>query len=113
LEELLREDLRAFDPRPRGPGAEDEEVRGAQLVGEAEAERLLGADDDEVDGLALRELDEGRDVVRRDGDVRRVLRGAGISRSAQELRSERGLGELPDQRVLAASAADDENFHGA
>jgi hypothetical protein len=76
LEELLREGLRALDARARGAWAEREDVRGAELVRETETEGLLGSDDDEVDLLAAREIDEAEEVVRGDGDVLGVLGGA-------------------------------------
>src|SRR5919204_2851504 len=50
LEHLLREPLRAFDPRRGARGPEDGETRMAQRVSEPGHERGLGPDDDEIDG---------------------------------------------------------------
>src|SRR4029079_18314065 len=103
LEDLLREDLRSFDARSRRPRPEREDAGAAQLVREAEDERLLRADHDEPDRFALGERDTPGDVVVRDRDVPRVLRGAGIAGSAEDLGREGRRRELPHERVLAAT----------
>ena len=65
------------------------------------------ADDDEVDGLLLGELDEGFVVADVDvSDALGHISHARIARHSVELRCLRRLREFPGQRVLAATGTD-------
>src|SRR5262249_14429788 len=107
IEELLREDLRALEARARLAGAEDERPALAQPIGEAERERILGPDHDEVGTLLLRQAREPVDVGRAHGDVAAELLGPRVAGRAHDLLHERRGRDLPAQRVLASAGADD------
>ncbi len=66
LHDLLRESLGTLDPRPGGPGAEDDEAPVPQLVGKTGHERCFGAHHGKVDLLPLHKGDQGRDIARVD-----------------------------------------------
>src|SRR5581483_6833158 len=112
-EDLLREALRSLDPRSGGAGPERGDPRVAQLVGDARDERRLRPDDDEVDVERASEADEPVAVV---GAHRMALRECGDSRVAGrrvQLVEERAPAELPGERVLTSSGADDQHPHAA
>src|SRR5581483_6691228 len=79
---FLRERLAAFQPRGFAAGREDFEAALLKKFGDAEGQRQLGALADAV-------------VARRD----------------EYFLDARALAQLPDERVLAPAAADDEDFH--
>src|ERR1019366_6596694 len=80
-------------------------------IGKAQRQRDLGTDDDEVDGVRIRRIDQAVDVVGGNVEVGRHGRGAGISRGDVDpvlrIIGGEGLGE----RVLPAAATDDEQSH--
>ena len=82
-----------------------------EIVDDAGRERRLRADHDEIDRVALAELDH-RGVV---GDIERdafgFARDAGIARRAPEFRHQRGGCDLPRQSVFAAAGTEQENVH--
>ncbi len=109
--EGLGESLAALELGGVGRGTEGRDADLAQAIGESRRQRILGADDDEVDHLATREGDDPRQIVRlrlgmADGETfhRCTARGG---MQAPELVT---LGELPHQRMLAPAAADDEDL---
>src|SRR4029079_17098942 len=102
---------RAFEARAGSTRTERGDAGLAQLVGDAEHERILGADDDEVDVLLRRELHDRSDVADLERDVARDLRRADVAGRAQDLGLQRRLRELPAQRVLASTAAHDQDLH--
>ena len=113
VEELLREHLRALEARARAPGTEYRDAALAQLVGEAERQRLFRPDDDEIGALLTREPYECVDVVRRHRHVARDARRAGVPRRAHDLLHERRARDLPGERVLAPPRADDQDLEGS
>jgi len=79
-----------------------------QAVGEAERERDLGADHDELDVFPLGEGDEAGDVVGGYGDAGGLKGDAGVARGAEDA-GVRGRGEEgADEGVFASAGADDE-----
>src|SRR5690606_8711734 len=105
------EGLGALQLRGLLRGAEDGQAMGAELIDNARGQRGLGADHGERNAVGLGPLAQ-RGLVG-DGQVAelRIARGAGIARGHEDLLHALGLLEAPGQRVLAAAAADDENFH--
>ena len=71
----------------------------------------LRPDDGEVDGLALREAQKAVHVVRREVEALGVPRDPGVAGRAVDAVDLGRLGDLPDERVLAAAASDDEDLH--
>ena len=109
--ERLGEILRRLELRGGLPRPEDAQARLDERVDHAIGERRLGPDHGEVDALLLREGEQIGD--RRDGDIVEAVlrRGAAVTRRDEYLLHARALRQLPGHRVLAAAAADDEEFH--
>ena len=110
--ERLRERLARLEPR-RGRGrTEQQPAVGREAIGDAEAQRQLGADDGEVDLLALGERERGRrDRSRSTGSGAREPGDSGIAGRGDDLADVALGGQPGDQRVLARAAADNENSH--
>ena len=109
--DLLRERLRALDPRRAGARPEDEEAEAAQGVGEPEHERHLGPDHDELDLERARQAEHAlRRRPRESGGTPRSTRFPD-SRARHGARSARRLRELPGERMLATTRPDDEGAH--
>ena len=113
-EEILRVRLRALEPRSSWPGPNAAQPRFRKRVDDAEHERTFRTDDRQVDRLRGGESHEPGDVFGCDLDVARLRleRGARIAGRDEHLRHARRLRDLPRERVLAASATDDEDTHG-
>ena len=79
--ELLREDLAAFQSSSRLARAEDAQPGCLKGVHDAGRERVFGADDGQANVFLLRKADELVEIVRFEGYVDAVGRGAGISRA--------------------------------
>jgi len=71
-------------------------------------ERRLRPDHGQVDALAPGEVDELAMGVDADVDAARVARDAGIAGCREQRVHQRALRDLPSQRVLSTSPADDE-----
>ena len=82
-----------------------------EIIDDPGRERRFRADHDEIDRVALAELDH-RGMV---GDIERHAfgfpRDAGIARRAPEFRDQRRRRDLPRQRVFAAAGTEQENVH--
>ena len=107
LHEILGEGLGALDlgcEFARAKGLDAGLVHG---IDDAIRQGDFRADDDEVDGLLLGELDEGFVVADVDvSDALGDISHARIARHSVELRCLRRLREFPGQRVLAATGTD-------
>src|SRR6185503_4015898 len=110
-EQVLAEDLAAFELGRLPGGAEDLQPVVLEEVDDALAERAFGADDREVDGVLLRELEEPLEVVRVDVDALGVLGDSGIAGRRVQLGEEGRTRNFPGQGVLASAAADEEDLH--
>ncbi len=112
-QEILGEGLGPLQLRWRPARSEAAQPRNLERVRDSGHQRCLGPDDGQPDPIALGELDQGRDVVRGDGDVLdpRLARGAAITRGDIDPLRQRRLCRLPRQGVLAPTVADDEYVH--
>ncbi len=82
-----------------------------ETIDQAQAQRELGTDDGEVDALAPGKLGQAVNVRNRNLKELRVLSHSRVSGGSQQRRNG-GIGcEAGKERVLAGSAADDENSH--
>ncbi len=91
--------------------SEDGRAHGAQGVGHPGGQRLLGADDGQVDGLGL---DEGRDCRRIEDVERHVARAGcrpGVAGGADHLADAGLLLEFPGKGMLTPPAAEDQDLH--
>ena len=113
-QEFLGKGLGALEPRGRLARSEALQSARGECVDRACHQRCLRPDDGELDLLGGCQLHEPRDVLRRDVHVAYLgfRRGARVAGSHQHVRDARGGGALPGERVLAATPADDQNFHG-
>ena len=107
--QLLRVRLRPLDPRGRLGGPERRDSGRGQVVDQARYQRRLGADHHQVD-LALLRV---RDDVAAGQALHAVARDAGVAGRRQHLGRGAPRGERPDERVLAAAGADDEDASSA
>ena len=108
LHEILGEGLGAFDLGGELARAEGFDAGGVHGVDDAVRQRDFGADDDEVDGFVLGELDEGFVIADVDAsDALGDVGHAGIAGDGVELGGFWRLGEFPGQGVLAAAGTDD------
>ena len=106
----------AFDPSIRAAaalGPKTEMPEPTQRIGQAEDERQLGADHDEVDVERAREAEQALGVVGADGMAFGERGDSRIAGRSVELGQERRLRELPGERMLATPRADDQDPHRA
>ena len=109
--ELLGEILGGLELRRRPGGAENLQPARAELVDDARRQRRLGTHDRQVDVLLYGEVGDRAEVGERDVLKPRLDGGAGIAGGDEDFLHPRALRELPGQRMLAASAANDEELH--
>ena len=109
--ERLGEALGALELRRLPARPERLDAGRREIVDDAGRQRRLRADHDEIDRIALAELDH-RGMV---GDIERdafgLARDAGIARRAPELGQQRGGGDLPRESVFAAAGTEQEDVH--
>jgi hypothetical protein len=99
-------DLRRF-----GAGTEDGYAAMSQLVGEADDERSLRADDDEVDAELRGEGHEGGRVVCSHRMAARELGNPRVSGRRMELAEPCAACERPSERMLATARPHDQHLH--
>ena len=110
--ERLGEALGAFELRRLLARPERLDAGAREIVDDAGRQRRLRADHDEIDRIALAEIDHRRMV----GDIERhafgLARDPGIARRAPQLGQQRGSGDLPCESVFAAAGTEQEDVHG-
>src|SRR5690606_10344981 len=92
-------------------GAEDGQAAAGERVREAGGERRLRADHRQVDGVLLGPPGEGLGVPGVDGDGGGEGVRAPVAVGDEEPGVRSVLAQLPEERVLAAAVADDEDLH--
>ena len=92
---------------------EDLQPASFELVRYAANERKFGADNGEVRAQLFSKIGERDGIGNIDRKAFGLARDAAIAWSAPDFRDGWALGELPDEGMLAAAAADDENPHFA
>ena len=109
--QVLHETLGALDlGRPRGR-AEGEDPGVLEPVHQTGDQRRLGADDDEVDGVAFRVRDQSVDVLGGDVDACGHARDPGVARRAGQSRAQRRFRDRPAQRMFTSARSNDQHFH--
>lgn len=111
--EFFGEKLRAFELGGGLLRAKDFEAARSEFVGYAAHQGQLRADDSEIGTQALREVRDCDGVGHIYREAINFARNAAIARGAPNVRDRRALRELPDERMLAAATADNENPHFA
>ena len=85
--------------------------RDEKTFDDAPVERQFRADDGQIDLFADRQVEEAVDIAGVDGDGAGESGNTGVPRRAQHGRHRGVAAERPDESVLTAAAADDEDFH--
>jgi hypothetical protein len=112
LEEFLGEALAGFESRGGAGGADGAEAAAGEFVDDTEHEREFGTDDGEVGLELVGEGEHGVEAFEIDGEAVGFFGDAGVAGGANNLRGAGRLAKLPDESVLAASGAKDEDFQG-
>ena len=110
-QQVLAEDLAAFQLRRRFRGTEDPQLGFLERIDDAGGQRRLGTDHRELHAVLARELDELRDVAGRERDVLRILFGAGIAGGDKHMLDVRALSDLPGQGMFPAAVANNQDVH--
>ncbi len=113
LHERLAKGLRAFELRRGLGGAKNAQAMGAELIHHPRGQGSLRADHGQLHRVGLRKLAQRDDI--RDVDVVQALvaRCAAVARGDKDFLHLVGLGNLPRQSVLAATAANNKYVHSA
>src|SRR5581483_308805 len=82
-----------------------------KFIHHAEREWKLGANDGQVGVELVGEPNDGIQALEIDGQALGFAGDASVAGSAEHRGHARRLAKLPDQSVLAPSAADDQDFH--
>src|SRR5262249_52896130 len=108
----LGEDLAGLELGGDLGGPEDAQPFLLKMIDDAQGERLLRANDCETDPFLARKARQPIEVVLFDIDIDAVHCRAGIARGAKYPLGPRRLGQLPRQRMLATTLADNQDLHG-
>ena len=109
--EVFREILGAFELRRLLHRSENAVAGGLHGIDQARGERRLGPDHGQRDIIFFNKINYLLISIEDDILQPVLARGTGIARRDKHLLHPRRLREFPRQRVLAAAAADDEDFH--
>ena len=111
-EQLLCEDLTAFQPSRSGRWAEDCQVLPSELICQSGDEWRFRTDYGQVDVVVPNKTDEAAHVFGRYVQVFGIDGCAGVSWSAVNLFDKRRVAQLPNQGVLSPARTDDKDLHG-
>src|SRR6202030_1920005 len=107
----LCKSLGPFEPRRLLARPERLDARAGEIIDDSRRKRRFRTDHDELDLMALAEIDH-RGMI---GDVERhtfgLARNAGIARRAPEFGHQRRGRDLPRQSVFAAAGTEQKNVH--
>ena len=109
--EIFGETFRGLEARGRSGWTEGADARGLQTVDQSGGQRIVRTNNDETDFFPLRQGNDAIEIGRFDREIFCQCRGAGIAGRAEDAIHARRLGQLPNERVLAASPADNKNDH--
>jgi hypothetical protein len=109
--EIFREYLAALQLRSGARRTEQAETAHCKRVRDTGIERKLGTDDRQGDPLALRKITQRIDLVGFDRGRARDRRDPWIARRAYDFRDTGIALQFPGERVLPATAADNQHFH--
>jgi hypothetical protein len=109
--QVLHVALGALDLRGRGGRPERLDAGGLEPVDQAQHQRPLGPDHDQVDRLLHGEPHQAVDVVGGDGDAFGLALDPGVAGRAEEPVAQRRGRDRPAQRVLPSARADHQNLH--
>ena len=110
---FLGVDLRPLQTGRRGGRAEGGDAGALERIHGAGDERRLGSHHDQVGRLAPRRLHDRIDVLGARIHDARILRDAGVARSAEHFACLGGAVERLDDGVLATPASNDEDLHAS
>ena len=112
VQHVLAKDLAAFELGGRLRRAEDPQLLALKHIDDAGDQRRFRADDRQLDRVLLHELDQAARYRRpRSATFSASARRARIARRDEHPLDARAGGDLPRQRMLATSVANDQNFH--
>ena len=111
LHELLGEALAGLQLRGGARGAEDRPAALLKFIDHAERERQFRTDDGEVGIQAVGELHQRVEALEVDGNTFGVGGDAAVARRAIQLLDARRLPQLPNHRVFATTATEDQDLH--
>jgi hypothetical protein len=81
------------------------------MINHPEGERIIRTDNREIDSFLRRKAKEPVEIVREDLNVLAQLFGASIAGRAKNRVHLRRLMKLPNQRVFASAAPDNQELH--
>ena len=113
LHEFLGEALAGFKLRGSAGRPEDRPAAPLEFVYHSEGERQFGTHDGEVGAEGVGQLHQRVEALHVGGYALGVGRNAAIARRAIQLLDARRLPQLPNHRVFATTATEDEHFHRA
>ena len=109
--ERLGKGLARFEPRGRLAWTENEPAGARESIDDAEAERQLRPDDGDVDGFACGEIDELLRIAQIRGMDGPERGHSGVAGGADDRPGMALAGQAGGKRVLAGTAAEDQNSH--
>ena len=109
--EILRKNLRPLEACAGFRRTENPEAGLLENIRDSGGQRVIGADDGEVDFFVAGEFQKRLRVGDFQRHVARDRGGARVSGSADDFPDAWRLFQFPGERVFASAAADDEDFH--
>ncbi|MNR37555.1 hypothetical protein D3C85_1555860 [compost metagenome] len=108
-EEIFSERFRAFQLRSALGGAKDFQTRGAECINNANHQRCFWTDDGEIDFLALRKIQQRRNIGYTDSHILQsgLQCRTGVTRCDKNGVHPRRLRCFPCQSVLAPAVTND------
>src|SRR5215831_4950195 len=111
MQNRFRKGFAAFQSSGRLVRSKDSQATRFKEVAYTQGKRQFRSDDCKIDFFFSSEISEFLDLLRPAGDALSQFSDGRAAWSAEEFGYFRTLADFPYQRVLAAAAADDQNFH--
>ena len=109
--EIFGETFRCFETRGRCSRTESTDTRSLQSVDQSAGERIIGADNDKVGFLLLRESDQAIEIGRFDRNIFGKRCGPRVTGCAEQALYPRRLCDFPNEGMLAPASPDNEDGH--